>query len=90
MGKFLAVHPLPSPLTLEEGAPIAKAVKANSHEGAYWIGSWAQLNEQGKVTKLFCEWDAKDIASIRKALSNIQLPTEGIYLMAKVDGEAYR
>lgn len=90
MGKFMAVHPFPSPITLEEGAPIAKAVKANSTLDAYWVGSWAQLNNDGKITKLICEWDAKDIESIQKVLKNIPLPTEGIYPMAKIDAEAYR
>jgi hypothetical protein len=91
MGKFLAIHPMPSPITLEEGAPIAKAVKANSSVDAYWVGSWAQLNQQGKITKLFCEWDAKDAESINKIVSKIpQLLTEGVYAMAKVDAEAYR
>jgi hypothetical protein len=91
MGKFLAIHTLPSPTTVEEATPIAKAVKANVSTDAYWVGSWLQLNEQGKITKLFCEWDAKDIESVRKALSKIpQLPAEGIYPMAKVDAEAYR
>ena len=90
MGKFLAVHPLPA-LTLEECAPIAKAVKANSNMDAYWVGSWAQLNEQGKITKLFCEWDAKDVESIKNIVSKIAgLTTEGVYPMAKVDAEAYR
>jgi hypothetical protein len=91
MGKFLAIHLLPSPITLEEGTPIAKAVKANSNVDAYWVSSWAQLNQQGKITKLFCEWDAKDAESINKIMAKIpQLPTEGVYPMAKVDAEAYR
>ena len=91
MGKFLAVHTLPSPTTTEQAAPIAKAVKAGSSADAYWVGSWLQMNEQGKITKLFCEWDAKDAESIRKILANIpQLPTDGIYPMGKVDAEAYR
>jgi hypothetical protein len=91
MGKFLAIHTLPSPATAEEAAPIAKAVKANCSADAYWLGSWAQLNEQGKITKLFCQWDAKDTESIRTILRKIpQLPTDGVYPMAKVDAEAYR
>ena len=91
MGKFLAIHTLPSPTTTEEATPIAKAVKANCSVDAYWVGSWLQLNEQGKVTKLFCQWDAKDIESIRMILRKIpQLPTDGVYPMAKVDAEAYR
>jgi hypothetical protein len=91
MGKFLAIHPMPAPITFDEGAPIAKAVKANSTLDAYWISSWGQLNEQGKITKLFCEWDAKDVESINKIVSKIPgLRTEGVYPMAKVDAEAYR
>jgi len=91
MGKFLAVHTLPSPTTPEQAAPIAKAVKASSSADAYWVGSWLQMNEQGKITKLLCEWDAKDAESIRKVFAKIpQLPTDGIYPMGKVDAEAYR
>jgi len=91
MGKFLAIHTFPSPTTPEGGAPLAKAVKAASSSDAYWIGSYAQLNEQGKITKLFCEWDAKDAQSIRKALDRIpNLPTDGIWPIAKLDGETYR
>jgi hypothetical protein len=91
MGKFLAVHTLSSPTTTEQAAPIAKAVKAGSSADAYWVGSWLQMNEQGKITKLFCEWNAKDGESIRRVLAKIpQLPTDGIYSMGKVDAEAYR
>ena len=86
MGKFLAIHPMPS-VTLEEVTPTAKTVKANSNVDAYWVGSWAQVNQQGKITKLFCEWNAKDVESINKILSKFpQLLTEGVYPMAKVDG----
>jgi len=91
MGKFLVPHTLPSPMTVEEATPIAKAAKANSSADAYWVGSWLQMNEQGKVTKLLCEWDAKDAESIRKIFAKIpQLPVDGIYPMGKVDAEAYR
>jgi hypothetical protein len=91
MGKFLAVHTLPSPATIEEATPIAKAAKANSTLDAYWVGSWLQMNEQGKATKIFCEWDAKDAESVRKILAKIPgLPVDGVYPMGKVDAEAYR
>jgi hypothetical protein len=91
VGKFLGAHTLPSPMTVEEATPIAKAVKANSSADAYWVGSWLQMNEQGKVTKLLCEWDAKDAESIRRIFAKIpQLPVDGIYPMGKVDAEAFR
>ena len=91
MGKFLAVHTLPGPTTVDEAAPIAKAVKAGSGADAYWIGSWLQMNEVGKITKLFCEWDAKDAETIRGVVGKIPgLPTDGVYPMGKVDAESYR
>jgi hypothetical protein len=91
MRKFLVTHTLPSPATLDEAGMFGKAAKAACTSDAYWIGSWAQLNEQGKILKILCEWDAKDVQSIRGILDKIpELPCDGIWPMAKVDGETYR
>ncbi len=94
MGKFLAVHTLPSPATIEEVAPVGKAVKAKSTSDAYWVSSWAQLDGKGKITRILCEWDAKDAQSIRRVfdeiVKTIPFPVDGIYPMTKVDAEAYR
>ncbi len=84
------MHPIPSPITLEEGAPVAKAAKANSTLDAYWVRSWAQLNEQGKIVKIFCEWNAKDADSVLQVLKKVPAPYEGPYPMAIVDCEDYR
>ena len=91
MGKFLVSHTLPSPMTVDEAAPVGKASKAMSGADAYWIGAWLQMNEQGKITKILCEWDAKTPESVRAILAKIPgLPVDGIYPMGKVDAEAYR
>jgi hypothetical protein len=92
MPKFLAVHPMPSPMSLEEGAPIAKMVKSHCTADAYWIYSWVQLNEEGKVTKTFCEWNAKDMNTLKKLMKELEkagLPLEGVYPMAKLEPEDY-
>ena len=77
MAKFLVVHPVGKEMTLEAATPIAKAVKANHTLDAYWIKSM-YAREEGK---LYCEWDAKDVESVRKVLAKAapDLPTEGIY-----------
>jgi len=81
MAKFLVVHPVGKELTLEAATPVGKAAKANSTVDAYWVKSW-YAREQGK---LYCEWDAKDAASIRQVLEKVvkdlgsEFPTEGIY-----------
>ena len=91
MGKFLVAHTLSSPATIEEAGVFAKKAKANVTLDAYWIGGSVQLNEQGKATKILCEWDAKDAESIRKVLAKVpELPVDGVYPMAKVDAESYR
>jgi len=91
MGKFLAAHTLPLPATFDQAGVLAKAAKANCSSDAYWIGAWTQLNEQGKIVKIFCEWDAKDAGSVRNVLGKVPgLPVDGVYAMAKVDAEAYR
>ena len=84
-------HTLPSPATIEEAGVFAKKAKANVTLDAYWIGASIQLNEQGKATKILCEWDARDAESIRKVLAKVPgLPVDGVYPMAKVDAESYR
>jgi hypothetical protein len=90
MPKFLAVHPLARPMAAEEGGAGFKLVRANSTRDTYWVRSWIQGNEEGKATKLFCEWNAGSAEDVRNALKNIPVPTEGIYPMAIVDSEDYR
>jgi hypothetical protein len=70
MPKFLAVHPLQAPATLEEVAPIAKRAKAASSVDAYWVCSWCQLDEAGKITKLFCQWNASDSLRSQRSIAS--------------------
>ena len=90
MPKFLAVHPLPTPVTMEEATPIGKAAKAASTLDAYWVTSWAQLNEEGKIVKILCQWNGTNIGAVRDVITKANVPCEGIYPMAVVDSEAFR
>ena len=89
--KFLAIHPLETPLAAEESAPLAKKIKAGCKLDAYWVKSWAQLNAEGKVVKVFCQWDGASAEAIQKVLDEFpELPTEGIYPMAIMHAEDFR
>jgi hypothetical protein len=88
--KFLAVHTLLSPTTFEEATPIAKKAKAESTVDAYWVGAWSQLNNAGKITKIFCHWNASSIEAVRSALAKIPCPVEDVYPLAIIDGEDFR
>ena len=89
--KFMALHTLPKPGEVEATVPIARKVKAYSTLDAYWVGTWVQLNKEGKVLRFICEWNAKDAESIQKVFDKVpELPVDGIYPMAKLDSEDYR
>jgi hypothetical protein len=93
MPKFLAVYPLQAPAAFEEVAPVlAKRAKAASSVDAYWVCSWCQLDEAGKITKLFCQWNASSIEAVRNAVCgrNVPLPLEDVYPMAVVDPEDFK
>mgnify|MGYP000303553330 CR=1 FL=1 len=88
MAKFLAIHTLPVPITPEEAMAVGNAVKSNVTVDAYWVSSWAQLNEEGKIVRIYCEWNAKNADAIREVFSKIQVfPVDGIYGLAVVDPE---
>ena len=58
--KFIAVHPLESPITKDQITEAASACRAENNNDAYWIDSWTQLNDKGEITVLYCQYDAKD------------------------------
>ena len=91
MPKFLAVHPLPTPATFEEATPLGKKVKANVTVDAYWVSSWAQLNTDGKIVKIFCSWNAVNMEAVKNVMAKVpEMPCEGIYPMAALDAEDFR
>lgn len=93
MPKFVAIHPVSPPVMPDAVGPLAKKCKAGVSLDAYWVRSWLQLNEKGEVTKVFCEWDGKDVESVRKSLaaSLPELPpSEGIFPIAEIHGEHFR
>ncbi len=91
MPKFLAIHPVPIPATIEQATPIGKAFKALNTKDAYWIKSWGIFNEDGKIIKILCQWDAKDLESVKKITDKVEaIPTEGVYPMGIFHGEDFR
>ena len=92
MPKFLVVHTLRAPASVsEEATPLGKKVKANVTVDAYWVRSWGQLNKDGKIVKILCEWNAVNMEAVRKVLSKVpELPVDGIYPMMIVDAEDFR
>ena len=91
MAKFMVIHPFPGPMAIADAKPVGKAVKAHNTVDAYWVKTWAMMDDGGKITKIFCQWNAKDVESIQKVLDNIpNLPTEGISPMQIFDAEDFR
>jgi len=95
MAKFMAIHSFPKPIPVSQAEPVAKATKAISNAEVYWLGATIQLDDAGNVSRIICEYDAKDIGSVIKLLEQLGkqfpgFPVEGPYPMMKVDGESYR
>lgn len=93
MPRFVAIHPVDPPVDVEAVGPIAKKCKEGLSLDAYWVKSLLQLTDDGKVSKVFCEWDGKDAASVRKSLaaSIPELPpSEGIFQITEIHGADFR
>ncbi len=92
MSKLLAIHSLKGPTKAADIDPIAKSVKAHTSSDAYWVKSWLQMNDQGDVTKILCEWDADDPKKVARILkeSAPDLPLDGVFAMGEIQSESYR
>ena len=89
--KYMAVHTLPEPMENEAVAPLARKVAANATLEAYWVGTQVQLNDEGKVTRFICEWNAKDAKSVEDVFAKVpELPYDGVYPMTKLDSMDFR
>ena len=92
MAKFLLVHPLAAPLSVEEGTPVMKRIAGGMTKEAYWVTSWLQFNAEGKVVKVMCHWDGDSVEAVRSAAQRLapELPIEGIYPLAVVSSGDFR
>ena len=70
--KVFDCSPLPTPLKPQEATPLGKAVKANVTIDAYWVDSWCQLNEEGKIVKILCQWNATNVEAVRDVITKAQ------------------
>jgi len=90
--KFIAVHTLQSPIKEDQIKEAASSCRAENCNDAYWIDSWTQLNDNGEITTIYCQYDAKDAESVAALLKKgaPDLPVQGIYPMGKLEAEDYR
>ncbi len=89
MAKYLVIHNVGKDFTLELGEPFAQSVRTNHTVDAYWVKSFF-VREEGKI---YCEWDAKDIDSIRQVISKVapEFEKDEIFEMKyMVNSEDYR
>jgi len=92
MIKLLVIHSMPSTIPIAKVKLVTNAAKFNSSPDAYWVGSSIQLNDKGQVSKITCEWEAKDYKSLKICLKEMrkaipEFTADGPYLMTKVEDE---
>ena len=93
MPKFIVIHTIPkkqieqmAEIPPEKNAMIINARK-NQNFDAYWVRSWVVPDQD----KLYCEWNAKDEESIRKAWESVKgIGIDSINEMQIIDAEDYR
>ena len=93
MTKLLVIHQtMPTPMSLEEGAPLMKRIANGMTAEAYWISTWCQANAEGKAVKIICRWDGTSIEAVRKAVAKLcpEMPVEGIYPLIALDSGDFR
>ena len=93
MPKFLVVHTtMPTPMSLEDGAPLMKHIASNMTAEAYWVATWCQANAEGKVVKILCRYDAASIEAVQTAVAKLcpELPVDGIYPLMTFDSGDFR
>ncbi|MEM2911998.1 MAG: hypothetical protein QXM52_01135 [Candidatus Bathyarchaeia archaeon] len=54
---------------------------------ARWVRSWVQLNDEEKIVKIYCEWNAKAAENICKIIEKVQLSLDGLHLMSVAESE---
>ena len=91
MRKYIAVHTMPQPTSVEDATPLVRKMLHNEGSNAYWVGSCAQTNAEGKVLKIFCEWNAPDEKTIRDVFAKVpEFPLDSIDPMTKIDSADFR
>jgi hypothetical protein len=93
MPKFLVVHKeFPTPLSVEQAAPILKRATAAMTVEAYWISSFCQANTEGKAVKVWCRWDGTSLEAVRDAVAKLipEMPVEGVYPLVILDSGDFR
>lgn len=90
MAKFLAIHTLPNPALMKELSSVGKAVNVLSNPDVQWIESWVQIDEENKVYRIYCKWEAKDKESVQKVLAKLSIPVDGVYPLAIVNPKDFK
>lgn len=91
LAKYIAVHTLPQPTTPEELTPLVEELLRHEALDAYWVGAWAETNEEGKALRIFCEWNANSAEAVKKVFAKVPaFPLDHIRPMAKFDSDSFR
>jgi hypothetical protein len=91
LAKYIATHTLPRPTTPEEITPLVQELLKHEALDAYWVQAWAETDEEGKALRIFCEWNAKSAADVKKVFSHVPaFPLDDVRPMTKFDSDIFR
>jgi len=79
-------------MSLEQAAPLLKRLAGSMTAEAYWIASYCLTNEEGKVVKAMCRWDATSLEAVKEAVAKLmpEMPVESVYPLLVLDSGDFR
>ena len=88
MTRFIVVHTPSSEITQDQLFEGARRVLTTLESGVQWLNSWSA----GDANKVFCEWEAPDAETIRRALVQVEriMPIDEIHHVVHVDPNLFK
>ncbi len=71
--------------------PLVEELLRHEALDAYWVQAWAEMNEEGKALRIFCEWNAKSAEAVRRVFAKVPtFPLDHVRPMTKLDSDQFR
>jgi hypothetical protein len=88
MARFIVVHTPNLEITQDQLFESARKIWSALEPGVQWLNTWSA----GEANKVFCEWEAPDAETIRKALVQVEriMSTDEIHPVVHIDPSLFK
>ena len=88
MARFIVVHTPNLEITQDQLFESAREIWNSLEPGVQWLNTWSA----GEANKVFCEWEAPDAETIRRALVQVEriMSTDEIHPVVHIDPSLFQ